>query len=1226
MTVTAEEHAGLLEAVEQASDGIVITDVHGNIRFVNPAFTAMTGYSRDEAVGQKASILRSGEHPAAFYANLWSTVRRGQVWSGEIVNRRRDGSLYTEEMRIAPIREPDGAVSGYIAIKHDVTQKRAHEHSQALLAAIVENSDDAMVAATKKGVILTWNRGAASMFGYSSGDAVGKDVSMLVAPGRADDLTYFVGQILQGSNVSQYESQCVRKDGTVFDISVSGAPIRNAAGEIVAMSAVLRDISERKRAGQALQASEERFRQLAENIQEVFWMLNAAGTEALYVGPAYEKIWGRTCQSLYDHPMDWLEAIHPDDRAQAEAIFIKQLRGDSVDSEYRIRTPDGEEKWILDRAFAIRAEDGSIVRIGGIAEDVTKRKQSETLLKRTADRLTLAARAGGVGIWDYDLVSGELVWDEQMFSLYGITKAEFSGAYDAWQAGLHPEDRERGDAEIHAAIRGENEFDTEFRVVWPDGSVHHIRALALVTRDASGVATKIVGTNWDITAQKRAGEALLASNRRLEQETVRANHLAVEAEKANAAKSEFLANMSHEIRTPMNGVIGMAELLLDSDLTEEQRGYVQTVCACGESLLRVINDILDFSRIEARKLELKTEDFDLYALLDELSSTLGLSADAKGLELIILADPQVPALVRGDEGRLRQILINLTGNAIKFTGRGEVAVRVAVEEARDFDCLLRFSVRDTGIGIPENKIGLLFDKFMQVDTSTTRKFGGTGLGLAISKQLVELMGGNIGVISEEGAGSEFSCTVRLGRCGASINAEREPEAPASLNGARVLIVDDNATCREMIGTLTAAWGMRPAAVPTGPRALEALYQAREQSDPFSVVVIDGQMAGMDGEALGRAIRADERLAEIRMVMLTSPSARDAWERAERIGFSGCGTRPVRRKELLGLLCQALSAGHDSDLSSRLGSRLGSDRDSGSGSGSEFRSGSASATVQAKEAERLEAGPAAGEPFAGLNARILLAEDSSTNREVALGMLRGFGLRCDAVADGAEALTALASVPYDLVLLDMRMPVMDGIAATQKIRDPRSAVLDHHIPIIAMTANAMESDRERCLMAGMNDFVSKPVTKATLRNALLQWLRIRKTDGAPLASRPAPSGAAQSATLICNRAGMLERLEGDEGLARIAVETFLADLPKQIRALQEVVKIGDASGSARLAHSIGGASANVGGERLREVATVMETAADAGDMAAVRDRMADLEEECRLLSDELRRDSSTPARI
>lgn len=242
------------------------------------------------------------------------------------------------------------------------------------------------------------------------------------------------------------------------------------------------------------------------------------------------------------------------------------------------------------------------------------------------------------------------------------------------------------------------------------------------------------------------------------------------------------------------------------------------------------------------------------------------------------------------------------------------------------------------------------------------------------------------------------------------------------------------------------------------------------------------------------------------------------------------------------------------------------------------------------------------------------------------MLRGFGLRCDAVADGAEALTALASVPYDLVLLDMRMPVMDGIAATQKIRDPRSAVLDHHIPIIAMTANAMESDRERCLMAGMNDFVSKPVTKATLRNALLQWLRIRKTDGAPLASRPAPSGAAQSATLICNRAGMLERLEGDEGLARIAVETFLADLPKQIRALQEVVKIGDASGSARLAHSIGGASANVGGERLREVATVMETAADAGDMAAVRDRMADLEEECRLLSDELRRDSSTPARI
>jgi PAS domain S-box-containing protein len=776
----------------------------------------------------------------------------------------------------------------------------------------------------------------------------------------------------------------------------------------------IRDIFARKQAEQVLRKSEETFRQMGENITEVFWMMNAAGTEILYVGPAYEQIWGRTCASLYETPMDWLEAIHPGDRQQAHDIFMRQLDGEIVDSEYRITTPEGQVKWIRDRAFPIRGKDGQLTRVAGTAEeitgrkgaeqtlrqyervvdgleemivvidrdyryvlanhsflvrrntskdkvigalvsdwlgssfgtvvkgkldecfkgnvvkfdmkftypelgerilfisfipieasggvagaacvlsDITERKRAEELLKRTADRLELAARAGGVGIWEFDLVNGDAVWDGQMFRLYGVPNERFGtrNASEIWQATVHPEDRQREADALDAAIRGDNEFDTEYRLVWPDGSLHYVRVIAFVKRDASGKALNMVGTTWEITQQKHYEEELV--------------HARKGAEAANEAKSEFLANMSHEIRTPMNGVIGMTGLLLDTELTAEQRRYAEMARASGESLLQLINDILDFSKIEAKKLELETIDFDLRSVLDNLVSIHLTAAKTKGVELLLILDPTVPTQLRGDPGRLRQILTNLVANAIKFTERGEVVVRVALEEGTGANCLLRFSVRDTGIGIPEEGIGRLFDKFSQVEVSTTRKYGGTGLGLAISKQLVELMGGKVGVTSQEGKGSEFWFTVRLAR------------------------------------------GLGLA----------------------------GQVQGVHPES---------------------------------------------------------------------------------------------------------------QTAAYLKMRILLAEDNSTNQIVALGMLRKLGLRADVVANGAEAVSALESIPYELVLMDISMPVMDGIEATRQIRNPQSAVLNHGVPIIAMTANAMQTDRENCLAAGMNDFVSKPVSMGHLRDALKKWL-------------------------------------------------------------------------------------------------------------------------------------------
>jgi PAS domain S-box-containing protein len=713
-------------------------------------------------------------------------------------------------------------------------------------------------------------------------------------------------------------------------------------------------------------------------------------------------------------------------------------------------------------------------------------RKSEELLRQVTDRLTLAVEAGSVGIWDYDIVNNRLVWDEQMHRLYGFTPDQFCGAYEAWQSGVHPEDRLGGDKEIQLALRGEKKFDTEFRVLWPDGTTHNMRGIGLVQRDASGKPLRMIGTNWDITASKLAEAELHEINRQLKAAIVL-------ADAANVAKSEFLANMSHEIRTPMNGVIGMTGLLLDTELDDEQRRYAEIVRSSGNSLLCLINDILDFSKIEAKKLDLEMLDFDLSSLLDDFAGTLALRAHEKGLELLCAADLNVPTLLRGDPGRLRQILTNLTGNAIKFTHAGEVSVRVSLVEdesessgqsaestesgvegpvhsdvtegggnMKSETVMLRFSVRDTGIGIPAEKMDRLFKEFSQVDGSTTRQYGGSGLGLSISKQLAELMGGEAGVSSEEGKGSEFWFTARFNK--QAVGAHKESIPPADLYGVRVLVVDDSATSREILTTRMVSWGMRPTDVKDGPDALRALYLALNENDPFGIAVIDMRMPDMDGETLGSVIRGDKSLAGTRMILLTSVGTRGDALRFQQIGFSAYATKPIQHRELKAVLSLALAEQE----------------------GSEPKPIVTRHTVR----EKINL-------FTDCKARILLAEDDITNQLVAMGIMKKLGLIVDAVSNGAEALIALQAKPYDLVLMDVKMPVMDGFEATKRIRNYELGITNKAqtddssssfvIPIIAMTANAMQGDRELCLEAGMNDYIIKPVSPQVLAEVLEKWL-------------------------------------------------------------------------------------------------------------------------------------------
>jgi PAS domain S-box-containing protein len=1151
-----------------------VTGTTGEVEFINREYRRFSGLTCEAVQPCDWQMLLHPDDAPEYMAAFGRAISEHTRFSAEARVRRADGEWRMVGTHAEPRLSPDGGYMGHIGLSADITERKrereALRESQEQFRVMADGCPTSIWVTDAEGGVQFTNRTYREFRGVSHEHLEGRKWQSLI---HSHDLADFMREAERACRTQtslKAETRVRRHDGEWRWIFVHGEPRISTGGELLGHVGISTDITERKQAEQALRSSEEKFRQLAENIREVFRIMPIAGDEGLYVSPAYEEIWGRSMESIYRNPESWREAVHPDDLEQAEHMAAHQLLGESVEVEYRIQTPDGRQKWIRDRAFPVRDQSGELIRVAGIAEDITERKCAEQSLRSSEEKFRQLAENIREVFFIMTPSGSETIYASPAFE--GIWERSLESIYQnpmSWAEAIHPDDRERAFLLIDRQLGGDL-VDSEFRIRTPDGRVKWIRSRTSPIRDQAGELIRIVGIAEDISERKRAEQALLAShefvqstidalsssmcvldekgtiievnrtwkdfanaNRKVhvhecsdsceweehfgagvsyldacdravsngaveaaefasgirsllrgdmeeftkeyachapherrwfvakvtrffhsglprivvehvnittrklaeeemrrakleaEAEGVRANHLAREAERANEAKSEFLANMSHEIRTPMNGVIGMTGLLLDTELTAEQSRYAELARGSGESLLQLINDILDFSKIEAKKLELETVDFDLRSLLDNLTSILSAMAQSKGIELICIADPAVPTGLRGDPGRLRQVLTNLAGNAIKFTDKGEVVVRVTVQAEGKSDCMVRFSVHDSGIGIREDKIGFLFEKFSQVETSTTRKYGGTGLGLAICKQLVERMGGEVGVTSEEGKGSEFWFTVRLMRS-------------------------------------------------------------------------------------------------------------------------------------LGLGAQA------------------------------------------------EDGHVAGQTAARLKGRILVAEDNSTNREVAMGILRKLGLRAESVANGAEAVSALESIPYDLVLMDMRMPVMDGIEATRQIRNPRSAVLNHDIPIIALTANAMQTDRQRCLASGMNDFVPKPIVRSVLRSALERWLPSGVAAIPSVAGSVVSCDMRESETKVFDPASMLSRLEGDNELVQIVFETFLEDVPRQIKGLKELVKCEDQAGAARQAHSIRGASANVGGESLRTLAEQMEKAADAGDWNFVLARMDELE--------------------
>jgi len=974
--------------------------------------------------------------------------------------------------------------------------------------------------------------------------------------------------------------------------------------ELANANAVLKtEIAERKQAEEALREREQRFQDIAENAMEWIWEIDASG-KYTYTSPIVEELLGYKPEEVLGRY--FYDLFHPDDREEFKnaAFEVFAQRGHLHEFINRNVHKNGKTIWVSTGGVPILDEKGDLLGYRGADIDVTERKEAEAALRESEARLrtqntTLVELARSSALYKGDLkatvmqiaeaacyslsVERTSVWlyaDDrskmQCRDLYELSADRHTDGlelaladFPRYSAALE-EGRAIAAHDAHTDLRTA-EFSTAY--LTPLGITSMLDAPIRVGAEVVGVVChEHVGQprHWTPDEEYFAASiadlvslAIEASERRRKEVELRQAKEAAEA--GSRAKSEFLANMSHEIRTPMNGIMGMSELVLGTELTDEQREYLDTVMECSDSLLNLLNDILDFSKIEAGKMELETIEFDLVSTVESVVDVLGHRAAEKGIELICDVHQDARTHLRGDPGRLRQVLMNLVGNAIKFTEHGEAVVSVAVEDREGGIVTLLFSVRDTGIGVAKDRQNGIFGSFVQADGTITRKYGGTGLGLAISKQIVELMGGEIWVDSEVDRGSTFSFRTAfeavdtVDDSNGNVVAEL-PDPHLTLGAKRILIVDDNATNRRIVRQMLDSWGCSSESVPGGAEALDELRYAATQGHPFDLVILDVQMPEVDGFKVERTVRADSSYGSPEVVFLSSLGDRNVQMGQEETSRAVYLTKPIKQSVLLNTL-----------LAIFIPETVGSvDR------ASEERP----PAVNRRESQ----------------ARILLVEDNSVNRKVAVGILDKCGYDITTAEDGQAAIETLERKSFDLVLMDLQMPRMDGFEATRIIR---ASDRWRDLTVVAMTAHAMKGDRERCMEAGMDDYITKPLKAEELQQMVDKW--VSKSSSSSEAAGPSEHGpavyevaASRSKTpLDLERA--LKQLGGDRELFDEALAVFLDDLPRQAGELESAVSDADAERLHAAAHSLKGAASNICAEPTRCVAQELERRGRHGEL-------------------------------
>ena len=1197
----AEERTRLI--LESSGEGLFGLDIEGRATFVNPVACQLLGYEPEELVGEKTHALIHHSHDDGSPYPQEECPMREAFTTGVItrvddeVLLHKDGRAIPVEYTSTPIRK-DGAILGAVISFRDVSERREAEQQLASrerqFRNLLDSAPDAMVISDENGIINMVNRQTEMIFGYSREEMLGQRVEMLM-PERfrahhPDLRRSFTGESNSRSMGSGMELWAANKDGNEFPIEVSLSPIETDEGPMVASA--LRDISERRAAEAEIRASQQRLAALFDALPVGVVMIEPTG-QIVQANVLTESILGISADA---HRMRDLQSgewrIVREDGTNMPVEEYPASRAMAGEGEIRnvimgVHRPQGDLVWISTSAAPIDADAG-----GGVAvafEDITERKRREvqdqlvTRLREVIWRLDSSsdvdelARAiseelvyAGVPVQACGINLVDAAVDPARVIVYGYSKDgdSHSHALQPASADLVVGFWEKGEMAYRTNLQSEDSFDEKETFKSTVGSVIDIPfargTLALNSTEPDAFAP------WLETLQE-ISVVLAEGLQRLDDLQVLRDRTE-QAEAASQAKADFLANMSHEIRTPMNAIIGMAHLALRTDLNPKQKDYVEKIQGSGQHLLGIINDILDFSKIEAGKLDIETVEFQLDSVLDNVASLIGEKTSDKGLELVFDVSPDLPNALRGDPLRLGQILINYANNAVKFTEEGSVVVAARPLEASEGDLLIRFEVRDTGIGMTPEQQAKLFQSFQQADTSTTRKYGGTGLGLAISKQLAELMGGEVGVESAPGAGSTFWFTARLER-GSQVVRSLLPQP--DLRQRRVLVVDDNAQARQILSEMLSSMTFRVDEVASGQEALVAIADA-DATDPYALVFLDWQMPpGIDGIETARRMNALDLTSPPHAIMVTAYGREEAFREASRVGIEVTLIKPVNPSLLFDAAIRTL------------------------GGQSEAAGGSAE-------------GPVVGavDLSAIRSARILLAEDNALNQQVAMELLQEAGFQVDLAEDGKQALEKAQSAPYDLVLMDMQMPVMDGEEATRQIR-----ALDGmgDLPIVAMTANAMAGDRERCLQAGMNDHVAKPIDPEVLFQTLLQWIKPRPQEREKrpaeellVAAKTAPAADDPLASIAgLNVAPALKRMLNKRDLYERLLRQFADEQDGAVDAVRAELAAGERTVAERSAHSLKGMAGSLGAEELQERAGRLEQAIKQG---ASDEEIASLAEE------------------
>ena len=1095
IAVAAAELRGVTVAIN-AVQGVAEFGLDGTILAANDNFLNVMGYQLEEVLWKHHRMFcEPGYATSPEYQAFWAKLNRGEFDAGVYRRIGKGGKTVWIQSSYNPILDSNGKPYKIIKFATDITQQKLSEgmiaESRAQLQTVLDAATEvSIIALNPQGIVTLFNAGAERMLGYRAEEMVGKPIEAIIRP--EDDVAVdgrtpaeHQGQPLAGCYVftdqarqigaEEREWAYVRKDGSRVSVSVVVTTVRNGQGNVTGFLSIAKDISIQKRAEAVLREQQFVLQERLKEARCLYAVSKLIGDDHLTIDQLAQHIVA-LFPPAFQHPETVCARIQLDGKEFTTPAFLETERKYSAAVSVRgnpigvIEICSRRDLSTMGESPFLAEEEQMIEAIAQQLGDVVTRKQAEAAIEHVMRRYKdLIDSITGV-VWEADVPTMQFTFiSPQIVAILGYPVDQWLSSPAFWVEHIHPEDRTWAPQYGYEETRLQRAHAFEYRMLAADGRTVWIRDSVSVLVE-NGQATKLRGIMEDVTSRKLSEVKLAQAAKDLEQKN---QELAVARDKALEAvkvKAEFLATMSHEIRTPMNGVIGMTGLLLDTPLNPQQREYAETVRLSGEHLLDIINEILDFSKIEAGKLKLETLTFDLHATVEDAVSLLGERADAKGLELMSLVQAGVPTALRGDPGRLRQVLVNLIGNAIKFTERGEVVVAVNVLDNPGGEVVdttqpepyrtLQFEVSDTGVGIREEQLAKLFQPFTQADGSNTRKYGGTGLGLAICKQLIGMMGGRIGVHSKVGEGSTFWFTLNF-------PLQPEDDQPVllphmALRDRRVLIVDDHLTNRKILEQSLGKQGVICESASDGFQALECLRGAAGRKNPFDLAILDMQMPGMDGLELAHHIKSDALIAATRLILLTSVGQRGDAKRAQDVGIAAYLTKPIRQS----LLYECLSV------------VLGSISEPG--------------VAAAPTATSIITRHSLSEAQTRSKPMILVVDDNPVNQKVAANMIEKLGYRVNVAANGREAVESLSRILYALIFMDCQMPEMDGFEATRVIRTQEASLQQvggksPHLPIVAMTANAMQEDREHCLAAGMDDFISKPVTKKTLEVVLNRWV-------------------------------------------------------------------------------------------------------------------------------------------